>query len=237
MTFAEKFNLIPPCLRNADGGVTVKFNNCVLGSISYYIEILFILVGIVAFFYIIFAGIQMATAFGNESKYASAKNTLLHAVIGVIVATMAYSIVSFVTSIFDVEAPKVYNTEGTTGEIENNEGFVEAVVAFREGPNPGNGVLTPEELEDAENGSSSNSLVVGGTAVAMYMMNDSDFRAVLVTKTGGPERLSVQQLPAPDGRYYVRAWGQTKDFKGATLEIYQIDPKTNFEHKKVVTIN
>ena len=237
MTFAEKFNLIPPCLRNADGGATVKFNDCVLGSISYYIEILFILVGIVAFFYIIFAGIQMATAFGNESKYASAKNTLLHAIIGVIVATLAYSIVSFVTGFFGVDAPKIYDTSGTTGEIKNDEGFVEAVVAFREGNNPGNGVLTPEELEDAQNGTSSSSLTVGGTTAAMYMLNDSSFRAVLVTKSGGSDVLDVIQLPAPDGRYYVRAWGQTKDFKGATLEIYQIDPKTNFEHKKVVTIN
>lgn len=237
MTWTEKLNLIPPCLRNDDGGATVVFNNCVLGSISYYIQLLFILVGVVAFFYIIYAGIQMATAYGNEGKYTAGKNTLLHAIIGVIVATMAYAIVSFVTGFFDVDAPKIYDTGGTNGQVTNDEGKVESIVAFVEGANPGNGALTTKELTDAEGGTDASSVSVGGTTATMYMLNDSEFKAYITTKSGGRQALSVTQLPAPDGRYYVRAWGQTKDFQGATLEIYQIDPKTNFEHKKVVTIN
>lgn len=237
MTWTERLNLIPPCLRNDDGGATVVFNDCVLGSISYYIQLLFVLVGVVAFFYIVYAGIQMATAFGNEGKYTSGKSTLLHAIIGVIVATMAYTIVSFVTGFFGIDPPKIYDTDGTSGQVTNDESKVESIVAFVEGANPGNGALTAKELTDAEGGTDASSVSVGGTTATMYMLNDSDFKAYIITKSGSRQALSVTQLPSPDGRYYVRAWGQTKDFQGATLEIYQIDPKTNFEHKKVVTIN
>jgi hypothetical protein len=234
MTLAERFNLVPPCLRNDDGGATVVFQDCVLGSISYYIQILFVIVGIAAFFYIVWAGIQMATAFGNEGKYTSAKNTLLHAIIGVIVATLAFTIVSFVTSFFGVDAPKIYNQDGSGGVIVNDENKVVTKVSFKPGADPGNGTLTPEEIQDAKDGTMNTSVKALGTTGAIYLFEHSSFRAVLNRKVGGPLNLNVDQLP--EGGYWARAWGATTDFKGLTIDIYQVDPKTNFEHKKTVTI-
>lgn len=234
MTLQERFNLIPPCLRAEDGGASVKLDDCLLGSISYYIELLIILVGIAAFFYIIYAGIQMATAFGNESKYAAAKNTLLHAIIGIIIATLAYTIVSFVNSFFGVSTPKLYDSE-TGQQITNNPGYVSAIVALDDRDDPGNGELTKEELAIAETGTNGTSLSAGGKNVALYLLSDTYFRVKVVKKSGDQFSLTTRQLK--DGRYWARAWGATTDIQGATLEIYETDPKTGYAHKKEVKIN
>jgi biopolymer transport protein ExbB/TolQ len=45
---------------------------------------------------IIVAGIRYTTSGGNSNSVAAAKNTLLYAVIGLVVAVFAYAIVNFV---------------------------------------------------------------------------------------------------------------------------------------------
>ncbi len=233
MTLQERFNLIPPCLRDADGGATRQFDDCVLGSLSYYIELLLILVAITAFFYIIYAGIQMATAFGNESKYTAAKATLLHAIIGIVIASLSYTVVSFVTSFFGIDNPKNYTDTGQT--IENDPAKITAAAAIRASANPGNGELTEDELEFAETGTNGGSLTASGNNVALYLLNDAAFTVYLVNKSG-------QEVPVPtrelaDGRHWARLWGPASELKGTTLKIYQIDPETGYRHKKEVKIN
>jgi len=240
MTLQERFNLVPPCLRTADGSAQWRLDDCLLGSISYYIELLFILVGIAAFFYIIYAGIQMATAFGNENKYAAAKSTLLHAILGVIIATLAYTIIAFVTSFFGVDAPKIYNTE--TGEvIVNDESKITALVAFRVEDDPSGGKLE-EKIEVAESGTTGKSFTVGGPNATLYMISQprgdgkyTQFRAVLTKKSGDEVSLSSERLD--DGRYLLWTWGTSKDFQGGTLVVYEKDPATNFEHSKEIKIS
>jgi uncharacterized protein YacL len=53
-------------------------------------------VGIIAVVFIIFGGIKYATSGGDEKKVASAKNTILYAVIGLVVALLAAVIVNVV---------------------------------------------------------------------------------------------------------------------------------------------
>ena len=55
-------------------------------------------VGVAAVFFMIFAGIQMITSQGDPTKIKTARNTILYAVIGLIVAIASYAIVSFVVS-------------------------------------------------------------------------------------------------------------------------------------------
>lgn len=54
------------------------------------------LVGLLAVVVIIVSGLQMVLSGGNAKQVQGAKQTLLYAVIGVVVAILAYAIVSFV---------------------------------------------------------------------------------------------------------------------------------------------
>ncbi len=53
--------------------------------------------GILAVFFIIVGGIQIATSQGDPSKFSKGKNTILYAVIGLIVMLVSYAIVAFVS--------------------------------------------------------------------------------------------------------------------------------------------
>ena len=61
--------------------------------------LLFVL-GAVSIVVIIFAGIFYTTSIGDSAMITKAKNTLLYAVIGLIVAISAYAIVNFILATF-----------------------------------------------------------------------------------------------------------------------------------------
>ena len=71
--------------------------NGVVQTIQKIINILLFIIGIIAVIVIIIAGIMYATSGGNSEQVNKAKNAILFAVIGIIVAVMAYAIVGFVT--------------------------------------------------------------------------------------------------------------------------------------------
>ena len=56
--------------------------------------------GAISVIMIIVGGIRYATSQGDQTQMQSAKNTILYAVIGVVVAIAAYAIVSFVVTQF-----------------------------------------------------------------------------------------------------------------------------------------
>jgi hypothetical protein len=53
--------------------------------------------GILAVFFIIIGGIQIATSQGDPSKFSKGKSTIIYAVIGLIVMLVSYAIVAFVS--------------------------------------------------------------------------------------------------------------------------------------------
>lgn len=64
-----------------------------VGSI---VDVLMWVVGILSVVMIAWSGFRYITSAGDTSKLASAKNTLIYAIVGLIVAIMAYAIVTFV---------------------------------------------------------------------------------------------------------------------------------------------
>lgn len=60
------------------------------------INVLVYLSGSIAVIMIIVGGIRYMTSNGDASKTASAKNTILYSVVGLVVVVMAYAIVAFV---------------------------------------------------------------------------------------------------------------------------------------------
>lgn len=63
-------------------------------------NVLLFIIGAVAVIVIIFAGIKFTTADGDASKIKSARDTILYAVVGVIIAIIAYAIVYWVVGSF-----------------------------------------------------------------------------------------------------------------------------------------
>ena len=68
-----------------------------LGSfIKSIINILLFIIGAVAVIMIIIGGIKYTTSNGDSNQVTSAKNTIMYAIIGLVVALMAFAIVNFV---------------------------------------------------------------------------------------------------------------------------------------------
>ena len=53
-------------------------------------------VGIIAVVMVIIGGVQYATSAGDQNAVTKAKNTILYGIIGLVIAILAYAIVSFV---------------------------------------------------------------------------------------------------------------------------------------------
>ncbi len=70
------------------------------GKIKTIVNMMLYLLGAIAVVMIVIGGIRYATSNGDSSTLTSAKNTILYAVVGLVVAIMAYAIVNFVVDAF-----------------------------------------------------------------------------------------------------------------------------------------
>ena len=68
------------------------------GFIKTIVDILLFLIGAIAVIMIIIGGIRYVTSNGDQGQVTGAKNTILYAIVGLVVAIMAYAIVNFVVS-------------------------------------------------------------------------------------------------------------------------------------------
>ncbi len=69
-------------------------------GIKWIVNVLLFVLGAVAVIMIIIGGIRYTTSNGEAAQLTSAKNTILYAVVGLVVAILAYAIVNFVLSAF-----------------------------------------------------------------------------------------------------------------------------------------
>jgi hypothetical protein len=80
------------------GGKTTKTD--IKALIRTVVNVLLFILGAVAVIMIVIGGIKYTTSNGDASSVTSAKNTIMYAVVGLIVALMAYAIVNFVIQQF-----------------------------------------------------------------------------------------------------------------------------------------
>lgn len=64
-------------------------------------NLLIFIVGAISVIMVIIGGIRYSVAQGDQAAINSAKNTILYAIIGIVLAVASYGIVSFVSSQFD----------------------------------------------------------------------------------------------------------------------------------------
>lgn len=85
------------CVKEGVKGAGGNASNNNLGRlIKNIVNILLYALGAVAVVMIVIGGIKYTTSNGDSSAVTSAKNTILYAVIGLVVALLAYAIVNFV---------------------------------------------------------------------------------------------------------------------------------------------
>lgn len=85
------------CSRNESQPSNIAGEDGVLKTIT---NVLLFIIGAVSVIMIIYGGITYVTSGGNSTRVQSAKNTILYAVVGLIVAILAYAVVNFVISSF-----------------------------------------------------------------------------------------------------------------------------------------
>jgi hypothetical protein len=94
-------NLDLTAINNAKGGSSCANNKANTGTnftdiAKKIINILSVLVGAVAVIMIIFGGFRYVTSAGNDSNVSAAKNTILYAIVGLIIVALAQVVVHFV---------------------------------------------------------------------------------------------------------------------------------------------
>ena len=102
--------VVSPAALAADGGaksdvcngIGLTGSNCgdsgaaVSNAITAAINLLSIVVGLIAIIMIVIAGLKFITSSGDTSKVAGAKNTLIYALIGLVIVSLSQVIVHFV---------------------------------------------------------------------------------------------------------------------------------------------
>ena len=83
---------------NPNGGLKVE--EFVWTVVANLIDAAFRIVGLAAIGYIIYAGFQYMLATGDPGKIASAKKSLINAIIGLVIAVLASTIVNLILGIF-----------------------------------------------------------------------------------------------------------------------------------------
>ena len=66
------------------------------GILTRAIEVLSIIAGIAAIFAIIFAGLKFATSQGDPSSVSTARQSLIYAIIGIVIVVVSQAVVKFV---------------------------------------------------------------------------------------------------------------------------------------------
>ena len=79
-------------------GACAQGSRTVTGTIKSVGNILVFLVGSISVLMIIIGGVRYTLSGGDQGSLTSAKNTILYAVVGLVVAVAAYAIINFVLS-------------------------------------------------------------------------------------------------------------------------------------------
>lgn len=101
-TFSHQAVFAQDEANTACGGIEAAGGNCDGGEdelnnvIQSVIEILLFVVGVAAVISLIIGGIKYIVSGGDQQAVASAKNTIIYSIVGVILAVVAYTLVKFV---------------------------------------------------------------------------------------------------------------------------------------------
>jgi hypothetical protein len=82
---------------DASSGVNVPMTNLTTDTVHTVLQIVFGLAGGAALVIIVVSGLRFVTSQGEPEKTNKARNTIIYAIVGLVVSILAYSIVTFIT--------------------------------------------------------------------------------------------------------------------------------------------
>ncbi len=88
------------CLKDGSGTTTNANAPTLQQNVRTITNVLMWIIGVIAVIVIVMGGIRYTTSGGDSGSTKAARETILYAVIGIIVAIMAYAIVNFVVGNF-----------------------------------------------------------------------------------------------------------------------------------------
>jgi len=101
---AQAAGVFQGCSSNPDAAVckasTTDSSQQAQSMVGIVINIILFILGIISVIMIIIGGIRYTTSNGDASGIQSAKNTILYAVVGLVIALLAFAIVNFLVSQF-----------------------------------------------------------------------------------------------------------------------------------------
>lgn len=100
---AGAVDVFQPCTGNAvqdKSSVCASTGDATGNIVTPIVNTLLFILGAISVIMIIVAGIRYATSGGDAGSVTAAKNTLMYAVIGLVVAILSYAIVNFVVTAF-----------------------------------------------------------------------------------------------------------------------------------------
>lgn len=106
-TIVTAVNVTPPECTSSGGpsnnSICQAYNNDdLIKLIRRIVEVMLFLIGAIAVIVIIIGGIRYVTSGGDPQQTKAAKDTILYAIIGIMVALFSYAIVQFVANNFQV---------------------------------------------------------------------------------------------------------------------------------------
>ena len=85
-------------------------------TIETIVNTLLFIIGALSVVMIVYGGFRYVTSAGEASAVSAAKNTIIYAVVGLVVALLAYAIADFVIDIFSDESGIAAPAEDTSGD-------------------------------------------------------------------------------------------------------------------------
>jgi hypothetical protein len=99
---------LDPCANAGAFARLCKLNSANLGGIvSAFITFLLIIAVLVSLFYLVYGGIRWVTSGGDKAKVENARNHIIAAIIGLVIAFLAFFILSLILGIFGLSLNKL----------------------------------------------------------------------------------------------------------------------------------
>lgn len=89
-------NVFEQCAGNADSAVCASKDDKASVLIKDVVNLLLFVIGVIAVIMIVVGGIRYTTSNGDSGAIKSAKDTILYAIVGLVIALLSFAIVNFV---------------------------------------------------------------------------------------------------------------------------------------------
>jgi hypothetical protein len=97
---AHAVNVFDQCKNNASSAVCKAKNDNATNMVKVVINIILSILGIIAVIMIIIGGIRYTTSGGDSAGLKNARDTIVYAVVGLVIAILSFAIVNFVLDSF-----------------------------------------------------------------------------------------------------------------------------------------